>query len=164
MVALNLGCGIHYDEKMINCDLYESKVDIRLDAVELPFKTESVDEIVAMQLLEHLSIVDADRAIKEWNRVLKINGILYIGVPDLERCLALAEAIKGMGPYRWKTISMFIYGSQTDEGQYHKSGYAPEYLEAFLEDNGFKVENINYDTPRRATPWFGMKARKCLVS
>ena len=160
MVALNLGCGIHYDKNMINCDLYEDKIDVRLDAVELPFKTESIDEIMAMQLLEHISISDADKAIKEWNRVLKKNGILYIGVPDLERSLALAEAIRPMGPYRWKTISMFIYGSQADEGQYHKSGYTPEYLEAFLKDNGFTVEDVNFDTPRRPTPWFGMKARK----
>jgi predicted SAM-dependent methyltransferase len=165
MIKLNLGCGNHYNQERINCDLYAEKVDVRLDATELPFKTESVDEILASQLLEHFPHSKIDHTIQEWNRVLKIDGILYVGVPDMERTLQLAKALEWIGPSRWKRISMYLYGSQTDEGQYHKCGFVPEYLVWLLENNGFIVEVVSYDTPPRPTPWFGVKAKKvCSVS
>jgi len=160
MIKLNLGCGLHYDPNRINCDLHAKKVDIRLDAIELPFKSNSVDEILASQLLEHIAICHTEKTIREWNRVLKKGGCLYIGVPDLERILGLADGLKWVGPYRWRSIAMFIYGSQIDDGQYHKNGFTPEYLTALLENHGFKVQAISYDTPPRPTPWFGVKAEK----
>uniref|UniRef100_A0A6M3IJW6 Putative methyltransferase n=1 Tax=viral metagenome TaxID=1070528 RepID=A0A6M3IJW6_9ZZZZ len=160
MVKLNLGCGLHYHPERINCDLYEEKVDVRLDVVKLPFKTGCADEILASQLLEHLSIEEVDKALVEWNRVLKMGGVLYIGVPDIERTLALSEGLKWMGPRRWRSIAMFIYGSQTREGHFHKSCFTPEYLTEILADNGFRVEAVSYDTPPRPSPWFGVRAVK----
>lgn len=48
-------------------------------AEELPFPNKSIDFIVANALLEHIS--DEKKAIKEWKRLLKTNGKIFIVTP-----------------------------------------------------------------------------------
>jgi ubiquinone/menaquinone biosynthesis C-methylase UbiE len=48
-------------------------------AEELPLPDKSIDLIVANALLEHIS--DENKAIKEWKRILKANGKIFIVTP-----------------------------------------------------------------------------------
>lgn len=96
---LNLGCGIVKLKGYINCDLSpEVKPDKIVDLEKkLPFKTNSVDEIVAHHVIEHVQNVIP--LLQEMHRVCKKGAIIDIRVPhyanaaawsDLTHCHAFA--------------------------------------------------------------------------
>lgn len=86
---LNLGsCDLPL-EGWTNIDMSTSphiKADIIADATDLSkhFKPNSVDEIFAGHLLEHLYPDQADQAMDHWYSLLKPGGILGLVVPDFK--------------------------------------------------------------------------------
>ena len=58
-------------------------LDVVADARNLPYEDGSIDEIYSSELLEHLGRWEYMDALKEWYRVLKIEGKLIVEVPDL---------------------------------------------------------------------------------
>jgi len=60
------------------------KVNVeQCDVTKLPFKSASFDYIVAGAILEHLD--DEEKALKEWSRVLKKGGRIFIVTPVRQR-------------------------------------------------------------------------------
>lgn len=59
---------------------YEINPDLVWDCLDLPFKDDTMDYIVCNHGLEHL--IDPARAITEWKRILKPDGLLIVVVPD----------------------------------------------------------------------------------
>lgn len=95
--VLEVGCGgVKTVERSIGVDWIEpgetvphlhgekSVADIIASADELPIENAHVDAIIARHILEHLP--NTVKALKEWNRVLKMDGQLIIAVPDQEQC------------------------------------------------------------------------------
>ncbi|HME46304.1 MAG TPA: methyltransferase domain-containing protein [Syntrophorhabdales bacterium] len=83
---VNLGCGTKYVPGMINVDgnLFRKK-DIWLDVtLGLPFQDNSLQGIYSSHLLEHLSVQQVRRLLKECHRALKPGGALRLVVPSLE--------------------------------------------------------------------------------
>ncbi len=80
-VILNVGSGIKkIREDVINIDsAHYENVSIVADAHSLPFKDNYADAVIAESLLEHLE--EPLVAVKEFYRVLKPGGILYIITP-----------------------------------------------------------------------------------
>jgi SAM-dependent methyltransferase len=54
----------------------------------LPFATSSVDAIYASHVLEHLYVEDAERLLRECQRVLRPGGYLRLVLPDLRSMVA----------------------------------------------------------------------------
>lgn len=84
--VLDLGCG--REKCTPNCtgmDLYPyNSVDILHNVEDLwMFKDGEIDAIVCSHLIEH--ILDVKKVLLEWNRVLKVGGILGIAFPDAAR-------------------------------------------------------------------------------
>ena len=91
---LDVGCGLRPFEDILRSrvDRYIgldwpvdgglSSLDLRGDACELPFKNESVDCVLAAELMEHLA--QPGRFLEEAQRVLKPRGTLIVTVPFLE--------------------------------------------------------------------------------
>ena len=86
-IALNIGCGLNRIEitkeiKVINIDKSKySKADKYLDLEKkLPFKTDSIDCIYAIHVLEHIENIIG--LMNECYRVLKKKGIMMIEVPQ----------------------------------------------------------------------------------
>jgi ubiquinone/menaquinone biosynthesis C-methylase UbiE len=81
-IILNLGCGLDKIPGMINVDAYEiCKPDMIVDLNKpLPWKDNSVDEILAKHVFEHLD--DYWETFKECIRILKPCGRLEIHIPD----------------------------------------------------------------------------------
>lgn len=72
-VTLDIGCGQRKVPGSIGVDIRRTKeVDVVADVCCLPFKSESVDEILCFQTLEHVS--DLLKAMEEIHRVLKWGG------------------------------------------------------------------------------------------
>jgi len=80
-MKLNLGCGKKKLEGYVNCDLSkEVSPDVVLDLEKpLPFKTNSVDEIVGNHILEHISRFIP--LLHELHRICKNKSLLNFKVP-----------------------------------------------------------------------------------
>lgn len=164
-LRLNIGCGPHRIEGYTGVDLLPGPaVDIVAPADKLPFKDEEVDEILAEHLIEHLTYFQFNKAMAEWYRVLKPDGLLTIECPDLlGLCKQFADdstneydryiTYKGYWP-----IIAHLYGHQRGKNeaeemsQVHKSGYTREHLQDVLNGLGYDCETFEDEKPQKATP------------
>lgn len=80
-MKLNLGCGRNYKKGYINCDIAKNlNVDKIVDLEKkLPFKDNSVDEIIVYHVLEHIN--NLIQLIEEFHRICKPNARVFIKVP-----------------------------------------------------------------------------------
>jgi 2-polyprenyl-3-methyl-5-hydroxy-6-metoxy-1,4-benzoquinol methylase len=90
-----------------------------MDAQKLAFPDESFDVLTASDVLEHLA--DAPRAVCEWRRVLKPEGVLIVFVPAFQ--------------FQW---------SEHDRINQHFKRYRRPELRRLLADNGFQVVRSSY--------------------
>lgn len=83
-LILNLGSGTRrLSDKVMNVDVFEySEVDLVADATKLPFEDNSVDGIINIALLEHVSKTHS--ILSETYRVLKPNGYIYSVAPFIQ--------------------------------------------------------------------------------
>ena len=123
-----------------------------MDIQELPFLDKSIDLIETHHALEHLSMEKAYKAISECYRVLKHKGKLVISVPNWATCLGLL--LEKSAENEWDHILKFIYGSQENEGMFHRCGFTPEILKKRLELAEFKRLLLEDGAPKRPTPSF----------
>lgn len=133
-MKLNIGCGPIYKKGFINIDAYNDIVaDKLMYAWDLDFKDNSVDEILASHIIEHLGFIRSIYAISEWLRVLKPNGRLFIETPNIEK---LFDKYLKSNEKRRREILTQIYGLEV-KGLAHKFCFSPMLLEEILRDNGF---------------------------
>ncbi len=88
-MKLHVGCGTNYFDGWVNIDNNSDnnikKLDLNFDLRNpLPFEENSVDYIYNEHFLEHLSIEEGLRTLRDFKRILKPNGTLRIAMPDLE--------------------------------------------------------------------------------
>ncbi len=133
-MKLNLGCNTWIIKGYTNIDFHQYPgVDIVSDVSKLGmFKDETVDVIRASHILEHFRYGDTKRVLDEWRRVLKLGGLLYLSVPSWERAI---EIYKKGGLQEW--LIYFLYGDQTEEGNYHYTVYDFQRLCRVLGLSGF---------------------------
>lgn len=79
--GLNLGCGdTRLDPRLINFDIVPTgAVDVRGDALALPFPDEKFQLVISQEMVEH--VPDPFRAVREMARVLDAGGTLYLQAP-----------------------------------------------------------------------------------
>ena len=169
LVRLNLGCGGRPLPGYINIDMdsldqireryphqsfEEDLVVVNYDIFNLPFEKNSVDEIKAEGLIEHLPFIDEPKFFKEVVRVLKPGGLLYLSTVDFEKVIKQwleakddwqdfyrndQEAILNQhwfGTYsygtdnRWGYLVATLFGSQNGDGQFHTNCYSEAKLRA----------------------------------
>jgi SAM-dependent methyltransferase len=162
LVALNLGCGTRLLEGFVNVDKYSKLPGVEnYDIYKLPYgpTTEkgSVDLIFCAHVLEHLPIRHAKMAVKEWGRVMKPGGKLYLGIPDLEVLMTMLLTPQDDKTRDW--LLYVLFGFQTDPGnrgedldypidpgQFHTCGYTKETIVKDLTSVGFNcLDVLNYD-------------------
>jgi len=90
-----------------------------MDGVTPHFNSEEFDLIIASDVLEHIQ--DDEKAIKEWKRVLKKEGIIICFVPALK-----------------------VLWSKHDEDNEHRRRYTKKDLEAIFLKNDFKIIRFSY--------------------
>jgi len=87
-LKLNVGCGTDYKEGWVNIDNNSDnnieKLDLNWDLRNpLPFTDSSVDYIFNEHFMEHLTVEEGQKSVKDFMRVLKPGGVLRIATPDL---------------------------------------------------------------------------------
>lgn len=135
MPKLNLGCGCAYRPGYINVDKHERSVaDVFADVGDLPFESNSVGTIEAIQILEHFDLVHCRYVLSEWFRVLKPGGTLSIETPDLKASLKRLSSSKKAGRV---AAVQWLYGIDSP-GLQHKGGFTHELIEETLVDVGYR--------------------------
>jgi predicted SAM-dependent methyltransferase len=144
-MKLNLGCGGNYKRNFFNVDAFDSSIaDKIMDAADLKLEDNSVEEILASQLIEHLGIAGSIYALSECFRVLRPNGKLIIETPDIRA--SFEKYLKGNRETR-KNILPWIYGVDMP-GMQHRFCFPKDLLEEILEKCGFvniKKEYLEFD-------------------
>jgi len=86
--VLNAGCGNNWMKKyapknmtFIGLDINNPSADVRADLEKkLPFKNEEFDAVILIHVIEHLK--DPLHALKEFQRILKKGGVIFISTPS----------------------------------------------------------------------------------
>jgi predicted SAM-dependent methyltransferase len=144
-LKLHLACGHDYNEDYINIDLYapeDAKCDVRFDVAKLPYDDNTVDEIKAFHIIEHFHFFEIQEVLKEWYRVLKPGGKLYLETPDfLETCRSFVEGnpATGMDIEQWRILLYgHFFAHAWVPGQTHKFLFTETQLRTNLGWAGFK--------------------------
>ncbi len=146
---LDVGCGtgriVKYfcdkGYKAIGCDNYNEALKaarkinkknsiVKASAIKLPFKNTSFDMIISISVIEHLTSKDAEKFIKEANRVLKSGGFIFLVTPNFATPIRLLQGKKWFG-----------YSDPT-----HINFYTPKSLSALLKKIGFIHTKTNFKT------------------
>lgn len=141
MKKLNIG-GIEPKEGWETFNIKEG-ADYVGDAKDLSrFEDEIFDEIYASHVLEHFDYIGSlQEALKEWYRVLKPEGKLYISVPDMRILCELYN--RGQNAKSRFVVSRMIFGGHCDKNDYHYVGFDFDILCQFLNSVGFaKTEKV----------------------
>jgi predicted SAM-dependent methyltransferase len=157
---LNLGCGGKKMEGYVGVDIFKHEnVDEIFSMDNIPYGDASIDGLYSEHALEHLTFKAAERAVKEWYRVLKDGCELILKIPDLQLCCEsylnppehiLKRGVSFQSAREWFRYTIFgrqmSLSGELDEAQVHKSGYSKQEIRALLENVGFKITSItNYD-------------------
>jgi predicted SAM-dependent methyltransferase len=126
-----------YPSDWINVDILDHpNVNIVSDMRKLPFEDNSVDVLYSSNSLEYFDREETIEALKEWKRVLKPNGELFIAVPDFEMMAKYyiqfrVPLMRFIGP---------LYGKMDINGKniYHKQVFDYSSLGELLFTLGFK--------------------------
>lgn len=138
-VKLNLGCGLDKRKGWVNIDAFAGvDPDLVHDLLDpLPFKNDSVDYILAQDILEHFTKEDVQKVIAEIGRVLKKGGQLEVRVPNIEDII---DRFADDAEVR----NEFLYGTTEVTGVFgaHKVGFTPELMTLFMLSQGLRPEVI----------------------
>jgi SAM-dependent methyltransferase len=154
---LNWGCGTWVAPGWVNSDLKEGDGVIPCDIRDgLPFESHSFDYAVGIHSLPELAYGELVPALQELRRVLKPDGTLRLGLPDLER---------GIDAYRRGDVEYFLIPDEemsTLGGKlvaqliwygYSRTVFVREFVEELLFKSGFaRVDHVAYHETRSAYP------------
>ena len=144
-MKLHLGCGTKKLEGWINIDsVPECRPDVVHDiAKPLPYVDQSVDELLAEDLLEHFDKYIRYLVFYEWTRVLKIGGKITLQAPDFKTILL--RYFK----FGYDNFVDFIFGENLWESRIyighfgnHKWGYSQKTLKEFVNVFGIETADI----------------------
>lgn len=195
-IKLNIGCGGRPLSGYINIDMdtadqlrkrYPTHTfppdfqSYQYNIFNLPYKNNTVDEVRADALVEHMSFIEEPKFFREMHRVLRPGGAFRFSTPDFEETIkdwlkakddwkeffrnddeAIAKQ-HWFGNYsyardnRWGYLTAMIFGSQNSEGQFHKNCYTEGKVRAMLAY--LKFSDIKVDRER----WQGDRDMMLLV-
>ena len=106
------------------------------------FDNDSIEEIYASHVVEHVDQKNIKKTLNGIYRILKEGGKFYISVPDLDVLCKIFINDKAPPKVKFHVMRM-MFGSQTDEYDYHYFGWNFLFMKDFLIESGFKkVERV----------------------
>lgn len=141
---LNVGCGYDYRQGYVNVDLHERHgPDVVANVLELhTFPTGHYEELIAQDVLEHVTRADVRRALFEWNRVLAVGGRLFVRTTELGGLIRQLEAAENQGLHDQERLIQNVFGTQAYDGDFHLAGFTERILRFYLWEAGFEVETL----------------------
>ena len=106
------------------------------------FKDNSIKEIYASHVLEHVDQKKIKKTLIGIYRVLEETGKVYISVPDMDILCRIFIDEKATSKVKFHIMRM-MFGGQTDSYDFHYFGWNALFLIDFLKSAGFKkVERV----------------------
>ena len=132
-MKLHLGCGKLKLDNFINIDILSNVSDLKLDFSNLSiFNSSNIEEIYISHALEHFKRREIIPLILEWNRILKVDGILRIAVPDFEKVVKIYLKNRDISE-----LTGLLSGGQRDKYDFHYINFDIYILEKLLRACGF---------------------------
>ena len=132
----NLGSGEKIIEGYDNVDIRPlSGVKVVASILDLPFEDDSIEEIYAADVLEHINYRKIMDALKEWYRILEPQGLLFIQVPDIN-CL-IRHYNKANGVKKKEEAVRRWFGGQDYPENVHYFAFSPMLIKDYLRKSGF---------------------------
>tara|TARA_B100001173_G_C15960557_1_gene535458 strand:- start:602 stop:1111 length:510 start_codon:yes stop_codon:yes gene_type:complete len=106
------------------------------------FKNNSIEEIYASHVFEHVLQSEVNKTLKGIHRVLVDGGKFYVSVPDMD--ILCRIFIDSTAPLKVKYHAMIMmFGGQVDKYDIHYFGWNYRFLDEFLRKAGFKnIEKV----------------------
>lgn len=141
---LNLGCGYDRREGYVNVDLHERHgPDVVANVLELTtFPGSFYEEVYAQDVLEHVTRADVRKALFEWNRVLAMNGRLFVRTTDVGGLVRQLEAPENQGLHDQERLIQNMFGTQAYTGDFHLAGFTERIFRFYLWEAGFEVVSL----------------------
>lgn len=139
-IKLNLGCGKDIRDGYTNMDIdpMSDKV-VKHDVEDLSdFADNTVSEILAFDIIEHVPLRKINPTIKEWCRVLCPGGKLVIQTPDIEVIFNDYYRQARAGNITWARFSGIIHGKD-EPFQTHYVSLSFQWLKEILEQYNMTV-------------------------
>ncbi|MBF0522627.1 MAG: methyltransferase domain-containing protein [Candidatus Omnitrophica bacterium] len=155
LLKLNLGCGTNKLDGWVNIDaVKDCNPDLVHDISQpLPYQDGTVDEILAIDLLEHFDKYMRYGVFYEWVRVLKVGGKIHLQVPNFPKIVWRYFKLD------FESFLDFVFGEPLWNGEVylgafgsHKWGYSKKSLHNFaklfrikplvLETKGLNIDFI----------------------
>lgn len=140
---LNIGCGHDKRKDYLNIDVDPAcKPDLLIkdnDFSKIPKK--HYKEVLANDVLEHISRLDTLSALLEWATYLKPNGKLLLqstSVLDVAKQLS-KKNVKFADQHGWLTC---LFGNQAHPGDFHHNGFTETTLRTYLLAAGFEIDSF----------------------
>lgn len=83
-MRVELGAGARARRGWLALDVNPNDADVVASALALPFRDGSIEQMRAVDVLEHISYRDTEKALREWGRVCAPDAELYVQVPDAD--------------------------------------------------------------------------------
>lgn len=166
-MKLNLGCGDRYIDGYVNLDYSpitnnnnKTKCDVFHNMkFGLPFESDSAEEIIFHQVLEHFNRHDSIEILKEIFRVLAPGGSFICSVPPAEKQIKMflmqmrnvksiddfLYAHEKFSPIKYHddlaggTVRTIVDGADIGDFMSHKTFYSKEMLSVVLRYIGFNI-------------------------
>ena len=138
---LEIGCGQRPTPNYIHNDVNNfDGVDVVGMPWEIDFPDDSLDEVLALGAIEHLTYDQVTSTFANVHRMLEPDGIFLFDVPDIPVwCSYVVDHFAGKSiPFEIDHVFATLYGWQRWPGDEHKSGWWQGRLEGELNKAGFE--------------------------
>jgi predicted SAM-dependent methyltransferase len=163
-LRVEIGSGPHPSPGYVHVDADRRARDVEYHAVAsaLPFPDGTVEEVLAIHILEHVHASALLPTLREWRRVLRPGGFAQIHVPDAAN--VFAAFLDSPPEHKW-TVMIPIFGMTShvrfdelhdvNDMERHHVIYDFSLLERVLLDAGFdRVEDVSDQvTDRHTEKW-----------
>lgn len=104
------------------------------------FPTATFQEIYASHILEHLDYQhELLSTLREWHRVLRPFGTLYLSVPDLDVLARLLLDKERLNVDDRFAVMRIMFGGHMNPHDFHATGLNEDFLTYFLNEAGFRM-------------------------
>ena len=143
---LELGCGTRPTPGYMHQDVTKMpgvELDFTCDPWEISLEENSLSEVIAIGLVEHLRFKEFKMTLEQMHRLLKTGGSFLFDVPDMkvwsEYLYNLTHGNRERNPFPDYHIWSTFYGWQRWPGDEHKSGWTRESLVEIIAETGFTI-------------------------
>lgn len=143
-LVADVGCGtLKVHPRVIGVDAFvdenDPRVNVRAYMWDMPFEDNTLDGIICLSALEHISKFQVMPTLAEFERVLKPGAYFAILTPDLDWvCKRWLEEPN----VNWNLD--LIFGDQTHEGQFHKTGFTEDIFALYFVEACKKSKIIDF--------------------